>query len=90
MGLTQHSDSQVATSLLPITELSVNFLQGSRSSSPAALEGFSNYAVALLQGSRRNLTVFRNFLYGSPLFLFQSITVLKKKPEAAKYSHLQV
>ena len=56
MGLTQHSDSQVATSLLPITELSVNFLQGSRSSSPAALEGFSNYAVALLQGSRRNLT----------------------------------
>ena len=56
MGLTQHPDSQVATSLLPITELSVNFLQGSRSSSPAALEGFSNYAVALLQGSRRNLT----------------------------------
>ena len=56
MGLTQHSDSQVATSLLPITEHSVNFLQGSRSSSPAALENFYNYAVALLQGSWRNLT----------------------------------
>lgn len=56
MGFTQHSDSQVATSLLPITELSVNFLQGSRSSSPAALENFYDYAVALLQGSRRNFT----------------------------------
>ena len=56
MGLTQHSDSQVATSLLPITGCPVNFLQGSRSSSPAALENFYNYAVALLQGSRRNLT----------------------------------
>ena len=56
MGLTQHSDSQVATSLLPITELSVNFLRDPCSFSPAALENFSNYAVALLQGSRRNLT----------------------------------
>ena len=56
MGLTQHFDSQVAISLLPITELSVNFLQDPCSFSPAALEGFSNYAVALLQGSRRNLT----------------------------------
>ena len=56
MGLTQHSGSQVATSLLPITELSVNFLRDLCSFSPAALENFYNYAVALLQGFRRNLT----------------------------------
>ena len=56
MDFTQHSGSQVATSLLPITELSVNFLQDPCSFSPAALENFYDYAVALLQGSRRNLT----------------------------------
>ena len=67
-----------------------------RNISPRQLEQCYGAAVTVLQLSRNNAprlpekpySPLRNFLYGSPPFLFQPITVQKRKSIAAEYSHL--